>query len=123
MRLHLSSIRASAVARRHEAAFTVAEMVVASGVFLLLITGVIYGYIFGLNLMQITQVKLGATDDARKVVIRLTDEIRSSYGVRIGSGNLTNFVENTNGIQTGIAIQIQADSSSNTWVRYWYETN
>jgi hypothetical protein len=116
-----TSARAAAQSIR---AFTVAEMVITVGVFMLLMGGIIYGYLFGLNLFQITKVKLGASDDARKAVIRLTDEIRSASRVKIGAGNLTNFVEDaTNGLQMGFAMQIYPDTNPNNWVRYWYETN
>jgi hypothetical protein len=64
------------------------------------------------------------SDDARKAVIRLTDEIRSSTKLKLGAGNRTNFFEvSTNAAQMGNAIQIYATTDSNSWVRYYYETN
>jgi hypothetical protein len=120
----LSSPTCARSATRHARAFTLAEMVITVGVFMLLMGGILYGYLFGLNLFQITKVKLGASDDARKALIRLTDEIRSANRVEIGAGNLTNFVEDaTNGVQTGFALRIYPDSNHNNWIRYWYETN
>jgi hypothetical protein len=105
-------------------AFTLAEALIASSVLLLLMTGVIYGYLFGLNLFQITKVKLGASDDARKAVIKLTDEVRSATKIKIGTGNLTSFTEvSTNGLQVGNALQIYPDSSGINWIRYYYDTN
>ncbi|MDB6112572.1 MAG: hypothetical protein JWR69_4322 [Pedosphaera sp.] len=109
---------------RHTRAFTMAEMVITVGVFMLLMGGILYGYLFGLNLFQITKIKLGASDDARKALIRLTDEIRSANQVQIGAGNLTSFLEDaTNGVQVGFAMQIYPDTNHNNWIRYWYETN
>jgi hypothetical protein len=120
----LASPAGARAAARFTRAFTVAEMVITVGVFMLLMGGILYGYLFGLNLFQITKVKLGASDDARKAVIRLTDEIRSANRIKIGSGNLTNFVEDaTNGIQAGFAMQIYPNTNVNNWIRYWYETN
>jgi type II secretory pathway pseudopilin PulG len=111
-------------ARSREYAFTLPEMIISSGVFILMMAGIIYGYLFGLSLFQVTKAKLSATDDARKAFIRLTDEIRSANAIQIGAGNLTNFVEmTTNGIQAGMAMRIYPSTNLANFVVYWYETN
>ncbi|MDB6016118.1 MAG: hypothetical protein JWR19_607 [Pedosphaera sp.] len=107
-----------------EGAFTLAETIITFAVFMLLMGGILYGYLFGLNLHQITRVKLGATDDARKAVIQLTDEIRSANRIKVGDGTLTNFNEaGTNALQLGNAIQIYPTNNTSIWIRYFYETN
>lgn len=114
-----------AAACRREWAFTMTEMMVSATLFLLLVVGVLYGYMFGLNMYQITRVKLGASDDTRKAVIRLTDEIRSAWKVQIGTGDLSTFTEvASNALQQGNALRIYMETdSTNTWIRYWYQTN
>jgi len=109
---------------RIQRAFTLAEMMISSAVFLLLSTAIVYTYIFALNLHETDRIKLSATDDARKTLIRLVDEVRSANKVRIGNGNYTNFVEcATNGVQTGNAIQIYPTNVSTIWLQYYYQTN
>lgn len=104
--------------------FTLVEMMMTSAVCLLLTTAIIYTYIFALNLHETDRIKLSASDDARKTLIKLIDEVRSANKVRIGNGNSTNFVEcATNGVQAGNAIQIYPTNASNVWLQYYYETN
>jgi hypothetical protein len=96
----------------------------ASSIFLMLMTGLIYTFLFALHLHETTATKLGASDDARKALINLTDEIRSATRIKIGSGDPGKFVEvGTNAPQTGASIQIFPDSNTNDWICYYYETN
>jgi hypothetical protein len=112
-------------ARRRMLAYTLSEMLVSASLFLLLVGGVVYGYMFGLSMYQVTRVKLGASDDARKSFIRLTDEIRSAWQVQVGNGNQSSFTQvASNALQRGNALQIYMQTSdTNTWIRYWYQTN
>jgi Prokaryotic N-terminal methylation motif len=109
---------------REKQAFTFVEMMITVTLFMLMMGGVLYAYLFGIDMYQITKIKLGASDDARKSVIKLTDEIRSGLRIRVGSGSLTNFIEvGTNAPQIGNAIQIYPDTNVNNWIRYYYDTN
>ena len=109
---------------RHQRAFTLVEMMITSTVCLLLTTAIAYTYIFALNLHETDRIKLSASDDARKTLIRLVDEVRSANKIRIGNGDYTNFVAcATNGLQAGNAIQIYPTNLSNVWLQYYYETN
>ncbi|HWY77955.1 MAG TPA: hypothetical protein VN281_20235 [Verrucomicrobiae bacterium] len=112
-------------ARRRMLAYTLTEMLVSASLFLLLVGGVVYGYMFGLSMYQVTRVKLGASDDARKSFIRLTDEIRSAWQVQVGNGSQSSFTQvASNALQRGNALQIYMQTSdTNTWIRYWYQTN
>lgn len=109
---------------RPRRAFTLVEMMITSAVFLLLFTAIIYTYIFALNLHETDRIKLTASDEARKTLNQLVDEIRSANKVRIGNRTGTNFVPcGTNGFQLGNAIQIYPTNTSNVWLQYYYETN
>ncbi len=79
--------------RRQRLGFTLAEVTIASSIFLLMSTGLIYTFLFGLHLHETVAIKLGANDAARKALIKLTDEVRSATRVKIGSGDPTTFVE------------------------------
>jgi hypothetical protein len=120
-------VKTSALSRfvpRGSLAYTLVEIMTATSVFLLLMTAIIYTYIFALNLHETDKIKLGASDDARKAIIGLVDQIRSANKIRIGEGNVTNFVEcATNGIQQGNAIQICPTNTNTIWLQYYYETN
>lgn len=120
MKTHLVSTKNP----RRRLGFTLPEVTIASSIFLLMSTGLIYTFLFGLQLHEATAIKLGANDSARKALIKLTDEIRSATRIRIGSGDPTNFVEvGTNTAQKGNSIQIFPDSVTNDYVYYYFETN
>ena len=68
------------------AAFTLAETLIASSIFVMLMGSLVYTFLFGLHLHETTATKLGASDNARKALIHLTDEIRSAATIKIGSG-------------------------------------
>jgi hypothetical protein len=116
---------ASAAARGCERAFTLAEVLTTTGVLVLLMAGIISGYVFGIKMFQITKAKLGATDDARKAFIRLTDEIRSANQVSIGTYNGSQFVgDGTNALQSGYALAVYPDTNHvNNYIWYFFSTN
>ena len=109
---------------RRIAAFTLAETLIASSIFVMLMGSLVYTFLFGLHLQETTATKLGASDNARKALIHLTDEIRSATIIAIGSGDPTNFVAvGTNTPQVGTSMQIYTNSDTNAWACYYYETN
>jgi hypothetical protein len=114
---------ASSRTGRNEAGFTLAEIVMASGLFVVMTGAIVGTYLFGLQLHQSTQAKLGSNDDARKAVSILEDAIRSATRIAVGNGGQTSFTELTTNMLVGPAIQIYATSDTNTWVRYYGETD
>jgi len=107
-----------------DAAYTIGEMIVTTGIFMVMMAGALYAYLFGLSLYQITRIKLAANDDARNAIIKLTDDIRSATAIQVGSGNLTNFIQVTNNaLQYGNAIQIYPTNGTTNFVRYFLDTN
>jgi Tfp pilus assembly protein PilW len=110
--------------RRGIQGYSLAEIMITSSVFLMLMTAIIYTYIFALNLHETDRIKLSACDGARKALVPLVDQIRSASKVKIGNGNATNFLEcASNGTQSGNAIQIFPTNVTTTWMKYYYETN
>ena len=114
---------ASSLAGRNEAGFTLAEIVMASGLFVLLTSVIVGTYLFGLQLHESTQAKLGSNDDARKAVMAIEDEIRSATRIAVGKGGQSNFTEIITNTLIGPAIQIYPTSDTNTWVRYYGEND
>lgn len=112
--------------RAGQPAFTFVEVLVAMSIMLVVLTGVLYVQSFGMRLFQLTRSKLGASDDARKAIDLMCGEIRSAKNIKIGNGGLgvTNFTEIADGaLQKGNAIQIYPSQNTNSFVRYFWNTN
>ena len=102
--------------------FTLSELMVTMGVTLMVMAGVFSSHMFGLRMFEITKAKLGASDEARAAVSKLIEEVRSAKILRIGQGNLASFTEvAVNAPQAGSAIQIHPTTSTNTFVRYFWD--
>lgn len=67
------------------AGFTLAEVLIAVTVMLLLVSGIVFANLFGLRMFQITETKISATDGARKTLGKLADEVRSSKKLWVGN--------------------------------------
>lgn len=107
---------------RRNAGFTITEFTVSSAILLIVFGALLAGFIFGLRMFELTKGKLGATDDARKALARMSAEVRSANRVRIGTGTLNDFTEiGGNSLQEGNAIQIHPGTNLNQWVRYYHD--
>jgi hypothetical protein len=115
---------ATTAPRRRTEAYTLVEMLVAVGAFSLVAAGLLSAHIFGLRQNQIVGSKLGASDLSRRVLGTLAGEIRAAQILRIGNGNAAGFTPLTNGVpQVGNALQLCLTADTNTFVRYYFETN
>src|SRR3974390_1449252 len=79
-----------------ELAFTLTEMMVSVAIFILLVGGIVSANLFGLRMFQIEETKLNASDQARRIVGVLMDEIHSCETFQIGTF--------TNGTFTGLPL-------------------
>jgi hypothetical protein len=97
-------------------------MMIAGGLFSLVVVGTILSHVTGLKLCTITQTKLKATHSARAAVNRTREDIRSSTLVEVGNyiGNNFNYISSTN-LRVGNAIQINPTSNTNNWIRYYVD--
>ncbi len=110
--------------RSRRAAYTIAEIMVASALFSLVILGSVGANIFGLRLYGITKAKLGASDEAREAVSRLVNEVRGAKIVRVGNGGLSTFSPIAMGQpQAGNALQIFPTTNSTPFIRYYWDSN
>jgi hypothetical protein len=115
--------RSSTTARSHRLrAFTITEMMIAGGLFSLVVIGTILSHVTGLKLCTITQTKLRATHSARAAVNRTREDIRSATLIEVGNlaGTNFNYVSSTN-LRVGNAIQIHPTSDTNIWIRYYVD--
>src|SRR5262245_19532920 len=84
MRIDVCSSRSDRAAAMLRRGFTLPEVLVAITVFTLLVSGVVAAHLYGLSMFRITETKLNSTDDARKMIGRLTDEIRTCKSTWVG---------------------------------------
>lgn len=102
--------------RRRVAAFTLVEMMVSIGLFLVLLTGLIVGLqLFGLRVYTLAATKLTATEGARKVMNALRSQIRSAKLVYVGTYTNGAFSRIADGLpQTGNALEIYFTDTNDT---------
>lgn len=125
MKMLLSNRMAPGAGRQDcQLAFTLTETLVAMTIMMMVLGGLLHVQSFGLRLFQLTNSKLGASDDARHALSLLNAEIRSAKIIRIGNVSGTNFVEvGANSPQRGAAIQIYPTTNLSSFVRYYLDTN
>jgi hypothetical protein len=104
-------------------AFTLTEVLTAMGIFVGLVAMMLEANMFGLRMHEMTKVKLGASDEARRAINLLSTEIRAAKIIRIGNGNASEFHEiPINTLQQGSAIQIHPTTNTSQFVRYFWDT-
>lgn len=118
--------------RAGQRGFTLAEMMIAMTIFVLMVLAIIYIQIFGMRFDELTCSKLGADEQSRMGFNNLVYDIRSAKIWYVGTGSSNSFTANTNAMnQVGNAIQLCANFSSatnglvdtNGWIRYFFNTN
>jgi prepilin-type N-terminal cleavage/methylation domain-containing protein len=121
MKLHAvftgSSRGASPMLRR---GFTLPELLVAMTVFVLLLGGVVFAHLYGLSMFRITETKLNATEDARKTMGRMANEIRTCKDTWVGNVKSGIFVSLLDGEkQQGTALLINPTTNSAKYILYF----
>jgi hypothetical protein len=91
-------------------------------VFGLAIFAVISANMFGLRQDQLIRSKLGASDQSRIAIGRLTGEVRASKMFRVGNGTQTTFIPIPDGEpQQGTALRIYPTTSTNSYIQYYFD--
>ncbi len=124
MKVLIPSMNGRSGVRSLRLAFTLPEALIAMSLFMVVIGGVVFSHIYGMKMFQLSRSKLGASDEARRAISKLVDEIRSAKIIRIGSGGLTNFT--TRGIteaQSGNSIQVYPTTNTSSFVRYYWDSS
>lgn len=105
------------------AAYTLPELMVTSTILVLLIGGLLSVHLLALRLDRIGRAKLGATDDARRSLGILENEVRSAGRIEVGNGDAFSFTPAAPGqLQQGNALQIYPEKTlTNRFVRYFVE--
>lgn len=103
---------------RHQA-YTLLEMMVASGVFSLVILGILACHLAGLRFQQLIQPKLLNAQYERQTLGRLIEEVRCANSLQVGTGSLSTFTTaGPTNVQAGNALRIY--TSTNTWQYIYY---
>ena len=108
--------------RRAAAGFTLAEIMIALTVFLLVIGGMVCIQIFGLRVQTLAQSKLLVTTYGRQTLNAMRDQIRASQQVYVGTFTNSTFTQVATGLpQIGNALQIftTTNSSSTNFVVFY----
>jgi prepilin-type N-terminal cleavage/methylation domain-containing protein len=105
------------------AAFTLAELLVAMSVFLLLLAGILGAHVFGLKMEKTVETKLNASNGARNALSKITDEIRTSSSVWIGNvASNGDFAALMDGVsQTGSGLLIQPTTNAANYIVYFVD--
>jgi hypothetical protein len=109
---------------RRSQAMTLAETLVALGIFSLVVLGMVYVQMFIMKYDEMTSSQLGASEMSRMSFNDLVSDIRTSWIWAVGTGNQTNFTPVANSSpQEGNALQISSTQNTNCYVRYYFITN
>lgn len=101
-------------------AFTLPELLIAVSIFLLLVSGIISAHLFGLSMFQITETKLNATADARKVIGAMANEIRMCKSSLVGNISSGSFVGKLDGEkQQGSGLIIYPSTNTSKFILYF----
>ena len=100
--------------------FTLPELMIAVTVFSFVVIGVISANLFGLRMFQITENKLTANDAARKIIGKVTGDIRNCKTSCVGDVTNDTFVSAPDGQpQTGSAVFINPTTNSADYIIYF----
>jgi hypothetical protein len=105
--------------KRRQSGFSLTEFILASGITVIMLGGVIYTHIMGQNLHHWSMTKVGANDQSREVLFRLQDEIRAAKNVQIGYFTNAQFRTPTLGQrQVGQTLRIFPTTNDANYVQY-----
>lgn len=111
-----------ATRRRSLQAATLVDLMVSLSLGLLVMAAVLAVHLFGLRMFELTKAKLGASDEARTALGRLTTEIRTAKIIRVGDGTINSFTEVADGMaQIGSAIRVFPSTNTNAFVQYYLD--
>ena len=109
--------------RLSELAFTLTELMVSGAIFTLLVGGIVSANLFGLRMYQIEQNKLNASDEARRIVGVLMDEIHSCESFQIGTFTNITFTGLPLGTpQIGPALIVYPTTNTTNYIMYFVNT-
>src|SRR5580692_3800810 len=110
-------------------AFTLVEMMISTGIYLVIFIGTMVAIqVFALRIYTIAATKLTATADARKALNQIRDDIRQAKTLQVGNltnaGIATSFgAVGANSVAQGGALQIFQTTNSVPYTIYYLDTS
>jgi len=121
---HPTLTQGPALKAQANSAFTLAEMMLASGIFSMLVAGLVSAQVFGLKMYVISDAKMTVGADARRVLNNVRDEIRGGKLLYVGNGDNHSFnLLPDNSPRIGNALRVCATTDTNSYVYYYVDTN
>jgi len=110
------------LARRRLSGFTLPEVMIVVVIFSVLILVLLSSQLFGLRMHRVSETKLAATADGRKVLNHIREEIRQGKLLYIGNQKGANFTVIPDGKpQIGNALEIHATTNRAVYTRYYVD--
>jgi Tfp pilus assembly protein PilW len=110
---------------RRAQAFTLAEMMISVFIFVFMVLGIIYVWMFAMRYDELSCSKLGASDKSRMSFDLLTSDIRAAKWWKVGTGNATSFtpcVNATNQVGNALKLSSSGDTNSPAYIIYYFDT-
>jgi type II secretory pathway pseudopilin PulG len=105
-------------------AFTLVEILITMVTTTMVLGAAMGAYMYGLKMVQFIQPKLSASDDARKAVSLLTEEVRTAFDVKVGNRRATTFEPIAPfTLQQGNALRIYPSTDTNQFIFYFWDVN
>jgi type II secretory pathway component PulJ len=102
--------------------FTLAEVMVASTTLVVVLGAVIAVNLWGLAMTQRSEVWLVSSDDSRKTMGMLHEDVRTASTIYVGTGGLAGFTNaGVTNMQAGNAMMLYGSTNTNSWVLYYYD--
>ncbi|HVV00512.1 MAG TPA: hypothetical protein VHH88_04065 [Verrucomicrobiae bacterium] len=114
--------RPTSLLARAASAFTLAEMMIAGGLFSLVIVGVVAAQLGSVRFAAYVQPKMQSSKYCREALGPLLDEIRSANYVKLGTGSLTGFTASADGKSLiGNALEIFPGTNTAQYILYYHD--
>ena len=103
-------------------AFTLVEMMVATGLLSLVIVGILACHLAGLRFQQLIQPKLLNAQYERQTIGRLIEEVRCANSLQVGTGSLSAFIAaGPTNVQAGNALRIYTSTNTSQYICYFHD--
>jgi len=102
--------------------FTLAELMIASATLVMVFGAVIAINLWGLAMTQRSEIWLLTSDDSRRSMGMLHEDVRTASTIYVGTGSLAGFTNvGASNLQAGNAMKLYASTNTNKWTLYYYD--
>jgi type II secretory pathway pseudopilin PulG len=113
---------------RHRAAFTLVEMMIATGIYLVIFVGALVGMqVFALRVYTLGATKITATQSSRKALNQIRTDIQQGKGVQVGvtdnAGNFTAYAGTSLAVGNALQVFATTNFSGAPYSLYYLKTN